>query len=342
MGGSSSRIRNARLFGCVAQSPASFAQTMATSGGPTLKPHLVTAFDPAFFAESITTDHDGNLYVSVSNWVDTCEVLRVTADGKQTKVVAAFPLDICANGFLLGVAFDEENRLHVAVETWAGPTNPGVYRVGNDGTLTLVLSLPAASCPNGLAFYHGDLYVSDSQLGAIWKKRPHDSRVATVPWYQNIPLLAPSGFGANGIAFYRNALYIAVYFADTASTTGSIVRLPLLHDGSPGVPEVVVPPDPLLDAVDGIAFDVTGKLWFTANTSQPIGQWVGGRLGTVDKDGELTILADNPGWLDYPTMVVFGTTFQTRDTLYLTNGGPTYVNVLSFNVGVVGLPLPAR
>ena len=71
---------------------------------------------------------------------------------------------------------------------------------------------------------------------------------------------------------------------------------------------------------------------------------VGGRLGIVEHDGTLRILADNPGWLDYPTMVVFGTTFRTWGTLYMTNGGSNagQPNVPSFYAGVPGLPLPAR
>jgi len=331
------------------QSTASFAQTMATSGGSMLKPHLITSFEwdsmHQLFAESITAGRDGNLYLGVSDNVPSglCQIVKFTPDGKQKTVVANFPFNTCANGFLLGVAFDEENRLHVAVDSGSPGPNPGVYRVGDDGAITSVLSLPADSFPNGLAFYEGDMYVSDSTLGAIWKKRPHDSIVATVPWYQNISLLAPSGFGANGIAFYRKALYIGVYCADTGSgcSTGSMVRLPILHDGSPGVPEIVVQPDPRLAGVDGIAFDVFGKMWFTVNTGS---DGLGGRLGTLDEDGTLRILADSPGWLDYPTMVVFGTTFWTQGTLYLTNcginGGQS--NVLSFNVGVPGLPLPVR
>ena len=63
----------------------------------------------------------------------------------------------------------------------------------------------------------------------------------------------------------------------------------------------------------------------------------------MDRDGTLRVLADNPGWLDYPTMVC-GTTFRTRDTLYLRNGGLNVgqPNVLSFYFGVPCLPLPVR
>ncbi|MGA7413758.1 MAG: hypothetical protein WBW33_25005 [Bryobacteraceae bacterium] len=74
---------------------------------------------------------------------------------------------------------------------------------------------------------------------------------------------------------------------------------------------------------------------------------MGGKLGTLDEHGKLQFLANvtdkNNQWLDYPTMVVFGRTFRDRETLYLTNGGfnAGHANVLSFNVGVEGWPLPA-
>jgi len=340
-------------------------QRMANGFGAMFKPNVVTSFpcdptaiiDPSkanicLVPESITADHEGNLYVGLTNWVSwfqnplweewaKCQIMKITPDGTQIPV-AVFPNESCPTTLLAGVAFDEENRLHVAVYSWSTDNNTsGVYRVETDGTQTRVLSLPADSFPNGLAFFNGDMYVSDSALGAIWKKGRHDGVIASVPWYPNAGLLAPSGFGANGIAFYQNALYIAVSNADAAGTTGSIVRLPIRHNGSPGEPEFFVRPDARLCNVDGIAFDLAGRLWFTVNTGQ---SGSGGRLGIVDRDGTLRILADDPGWLDDPTMVVFGTTFRTMGTIFLTNGGMNsgQPNVLSLFVGVPGLPLPAR
>jgi len=320
----------------------SFTAPMLNAGPPQINARLVTSFEwdstHQFFAESITVGRDGNIYGGVSDNLSTlCQIVRFTPDGRQKKVVATFPPTTCdAGGFLLGVAFDEENKLHVIAMTFnpsAGP--PGVYRIGDDGSVTCVLSLPTGSFPNGLAFYHGDMYVSDSALGAIWKKRPHDSTTASVPWFQSIPLLAPQGFGANGIAFFGNALYISV------SDAGSIIRLPILHNGSPGVPEVAAQPDPRLVTLDGIAFDITGRIWFTVNTGSG---GAGGKLGTLDQDGRLKFLADSPGWLDYPVMVVFGTTFWTQGTLYLSNAGFNggQSNILAFDVGVPGIPLPAH
>jgi sugar lactone lactonase YvrE len=324
------------------------AESTALHAETVLKPHLVTTFPPdsrgyAFFAESITADKKGNLYVSLSNWVDTCQVVRMSPDGTEKAVIASFPADFCATGFLLGVAFDDTQRLYVATYN-RGPdvSFQGIYSIDNNGGLTLELSLPAASFPNGLAFHDGYLYVSDSAQGAIWRKGPGDPVVATSPWYTDAKILAPSQFGANGVAFYRDSLYIAVYFADAASTSGSIVRLPIKHDGSP-FPHVVqvVPPDPRLATIDGIAFDILGRLWFTVNNSTP---GVGGKFGFVNLDGSVHILADDPSWLDYTTMVVFGQTFPTMGTIFILNGGLNsgQTNLWSLFVGVPGVRLPAN
>lgn len=334
----------------LAQSPTAGTQSEVTSGGLSLKPKVVVTFpvdwNSSFpFPESVTAGRDGYLYISVTDLLNpnNRQILRVTPEGAHLEVFAALPAVTCNNAVLLGVAFDEEGRLHVAVRGLSTGIS-GVYRAGNDGSMTQVMRLPDNTVPNGIAFYDGDMYVSETTQGAIWKRRRHDPDVATTPWFQNTSILAPTGWGANGIAFYRDALYIAASDAGTDASgkeSGSIVRLPLRHDGSPGHYEFAAPPDPQMFNVDAIAFDGTGKMWLAINTGS---DGAGGKLGTLDECGRLQILADSPGWLDDPTQVVFGTSNGTRDRLYLTNGGLNLYqpNVLSFKVGVAGVTLPAR
>ena len=147
--------------------------------------------------------------------------------------------------------------------------------------------------------------------------------------------------GSNWIWRERDCLLPAFFVHRSCRCWEHCSSLSILHDGTPGAWEYVAPPNPLLVTLDGIAFDVTGRLWFTVNYGS---DGSGGKLGTLDEDGKLRILADSTGWLDYPTMVVFGTTCRDRDTLYLTNGGLNggKPNVLSFDVEVAGLPLPAE
>ena len=278
-------------------SSTALAQPKRISGATNLNPRLFASLQwdstHQLFADSLTAGKDGMLYAGISDYLFTglCYVARFLPNGKQQVLATALAVNF-ANGFLLGVAFSEDNRLYVAFYTWAPGVNPGVYRVEPNGSLTLAFSLPRDSFPNGIAFYSDELYVSDSFKGAIWRKGPHDSAVATTPWYQDSAILAPYGFGANGIAFYRNSLFVAVEDA------GSIIRIAIQHDGSPGARQYATPPDSRLATNDGIAFDVTGRLWFTVNHGS---NGAGGKLGTLDENGTVSTLAASPGWLDYPT-----------------------------------------
>ncbi len=317
--------------------PGPKAQSLLPRGAD-FNPGVVTSFSWDWngfsqFPESIAIDRDGKIYASVTDfWFDNSgpnvgHVVSVSPDGKQ-KVVATIPVP---DGILTGVAFDDDGRLYVNV--WSG--TPGVYRINHDGSTTCVLTLPDGSGPNGIAFYGDVMYVSDSALGAIWKKGPGDSAAPTTAWFEDYNLIGPygghsdSGLGANGIAFYRDGLYIAVYDA------GRIVRVPLNDDGSPGEAVLVVQ-DIKLEQADGIAFDVRGTIWVTLN-------FING-LGTVARDGTFTLVEDNPGWLDYPTQGAFGTTPETRTTLFVSNGGfmDGVSNIISLDVGVRGRRLPAE
>ena len=170
----------------LAQSPDSSAQTLANVHASKINPRLVTTFDPSWFAESITADPHGNFYVSLSSWItNRCQVARVTPDGEQ-KVFATFPSDVCPpNGFLLGVAFDEHNRLHVASATSAGPPS-GVYRVEDNGELTLVLSLPPQQWPQRRCLlWGGSVRLRQHSRSHLEKAAPgqHLRRCALVPKY---------------------------------------------------------------------------------------------------------------------------------------------------------------
>ena len=325
------------------------AQSTPTACAAKTWPRAVACFEydfaHQFFAESITTGPNGELYVSLSDLEvtdgvqhDLCKIVRLRPEDGRQELVVQFGPSICRNGLLLGIAFDEKGRLHVAYANWNDGNGSGIYRVEKDGSYRLAFALPQWTFPNGLAFYGEDMYVSDSSWSVVWKKGAHDKVVATDQniWYPRPNTNdTPLPGSPNGIAFYRHSLYIAII------SPGSILRLPLQHDESPGTWEYVAAPDSRLDTLDGIALDATGRLWFTVNYGS---DQHGGKLGTLQPNGKVTILADSPGWLDYPTMVAFGNTPWNRTTLYVTNGGLNggVSNVLSFPVGVPGLPIPAE
>ncbi|MEI6727747.1 MAG: hypothetical protein WCN81_16200, partial [Actinomycetes bacterium] len=267
---------------------------------------------------------------------DFGEIWKVTPDGHATLVVSK---DITPYGMLLGVAV-RDDRVYVALyDQGAGTISPGVYRV--DGrSLTQVVTLPAGAMPNGLAFHDGRLYITDSVTGRIWRTRV-DGPLAEpkMPWLQDA-LLAPGGdgLGANGLAFRGDDLFVSV------SDSGRIVRIPTRREGMPGAPRVVCERPELVSA-DGIAFDATGDLWITANHGTKGASPAGG-LFRLSPRGALKTVADDPGWLNYPAMLVFGTDRCTRDTLYVENGAyfsaygdGSQPDIQALRVGVPGLPL---
>jgi sugar lactone lactonase YvrE len=293
------------------------AAIKGTPGGPN-GPQVVTTFARAAFPESLAVDGGGNLFVTLGF---SGQVVKVSTDGRQTPI-AELPV---GNGLLTGLAFDASGRLYVAAATFSDDPAPGVFRVNADRSVTRVLTLPADSFPNGLAFHNGVLYVSDSDLGTIWQAT--NGTTNATAWYHD-PLLSPTRkIGANGIAFWRDSLYVAV------ADAGRIIRIPLGVGGTSGTATVVTEQQ-LLSSADGIAFDVAGNLYIAVNDTN--------RLYRLAPDGALARLADRSDGLSYPTMPAFGTTRTTRTTLYLTNGALANgtPDIQMFDTGVRGLPLP--
>ena len=279
---------------------------------------VITTFSPGDFPESLAVDGQGNLYASLGF---IGEVVKVTPGGQQHPLAH---LDVGgAGGLITGLAFNAAGTLYVADATFQASPPPGVFRIGADGTVSRVATLPADSFPNGLAFRDGDLYVSDSSLGAIWRLSPAGKLTS---WLAS-PLLAPkTSIGANGLAFWHGSLYVSV------ADSGTIVRVPLGAGGQPGTP-VVIAQSSLLRTADGIAFDVHGNLYIAVNDN---------RLVQLAPSGALTQLAAKNNGLAYPTMPAFGTTPATRTTLYVTNGALSNgtPDIVALDAGVSGQPLP--
>ena len=279
------------------------------------------------FAESAVMDRDGTLYVSVTTWTaegsNRGQVWRITKQGQVSLFGPA--IDV---GILTGLALDDEGRLYAGLFDWDDPSiPPGVLHI-DARSVTRVLTLPGgtwgeASMPNGLAFRGGDLYVSDSAHGAIWKTHPRGARndVQTTPWFQD-PVLAPTvGFGINGIVVDRHGIDAVV------SDTGTVVRIPMNAAGRPGAVRVVVS-DPSLVSADGLTRGPDGALWISVNYLD--GQ-SSGAIARVDGRGSLRVVLSGD-WLAYPTQPLFGTTASTATTLYVANGGldvPGTANVVA-------------
>jgi len=291
----------------------------------------MTAGDYGAFLEGMAADSHGNLFGSLTTWgyasedgsvaeSNIGEVWRVAPNGDKTLVATK---DLSPNGMFTGVAVDRSGHVYVALYDFGDPAVVGssIFRVGPGDGMTKVAALPQGTMPNGIAFSGGRLYITDSASGAIWRVRLGSGVVtAKTAWLENAllaggdPATDPTmmGLGANGIAFRGDRAYVGV------SDYGRIVSVPVRADGSAGRLKVLCKRPELVTA-DGIAFDALGRLWVTVNAGTT-GSSPSGALYCLSTSGAVRQHVDDPSWLNYPVMPVFGTTKSTSHTLFIANG----------------------
>src|SRR5262249_41090641 len=159
----------------------------------------------------------------------------------------------------------------------------------------------------------GNVYVSDSFQGAIWKVPATGTGAApqTIPWVQD-PLLKTTGdppFGANGLGF--NKAQNILFVANTGNDT--IVQIPV-SGGTAGTPAIFVNS---INGADGLVIDRDDNLWGAAHHSDQI--VVGDKTGKViAKLGDFEGLVNDgtPKGLLFPASPAFS---RDRKTLYVTN-----------------------
>jgi sugar lactone lactonase YvrE len=284
--------------------------------------------------EGLAVDKQGNFYVGIA---PTGEIKQVTPEGQVTTFANLPPP---GSGFMTGIAADRQGNLYVALASF-NPDTHGIWKVSNDGSnVDLFVSLPEGGLPNLPAFdRQGNLFVSDSFLGRIWKI---DHKGNATVWKED-PLLeaAPGGplnlpVGVNGIAFDHNQRHL--YAANTLG--GRIVRILLNPDGTAGEVEVIVEDHALLEGADGIAFDNRENLYVAVNSQN--------RLVKMSPDGNVGVVTEG-GPLQFPASLAFGAGRESKN-LYITNfailnaqgiaPGDPKPALLVLSVGTPGQPLP--
>lgn len=266
---------------------------------------VLQTFDPMLgqLPESITADDSGNFYLTVGG------TLRKYTVDHQLITLATIPIP--AGAVTLGVKVGPQGNIYVVSAGFTpSPAAAFVWRVSPAGQVSLFATLPPEGIPNDLVFdAQGNMYVTDSGLGQIWKIDPAGNPEV---WFADPLLLGnaanPVGvihaLGANGIAFDRARRYLYVSNTDY----GRIVRIGFHRGRAQGIE--VVTTNELLRGADGIAFDAFGILYVAVNSTD--------RIVTVGRDGAVSVLAEGSP-LDAPSSLVFGTRCFDRRTLYVTN-----------------------
>lgn len=214
--------------------------------------------------EGITADSGGTLYAAGLSG----NICVVDQSGNVTRVIP-----VAAGNALLGELFDD-GKIYVADNN--GDFSGG--RVTRVDVATGAVSVVASGFANTNAFERdasGNLYVSDSFAGAVYKVNPATG--AKTQWVQSDLLRSHGfpGFGANGLAF--DSSQSNLYVANTGDDR--IFRVAVNPDGSAGALSIFADGATIdarqhttgsLNGADGIAFDRSGRLWVCANQADEI------------------------------------------------------------------------
>jgi sugar lactone lactonase YvrE len=272
-------------------------------GAPTVS--ILTDLDPAstdrtVIVESITADRSGVLYLPDRV---TGNILRVDpkspkavvvgriepreVDGKR---VSAGPSGIAFNSqgdlFVAATAFGEVVRIRGAELDQAKPGLAQTFATGTPGA-------------NGIAFdRQGNLFVGAGASGIVYRVGPNGGVAEAAAQIDKHVRTLPDGktqqqIVANGVAFDANGV---LHVTDTAR--GAVWKVVIGPNGKGGKPELLAQ-SPLLDGIDGLAFDRAGTLWVVANEINAVATITpGGQVRQVAKNG-------SQGPLEFPSAIVF-------------------------------------
>ena len=222
--------------------------------------------------EGLTVGPDGNIYVPTFGFntkgrIDTgnAKLFVISPNGKvigNVRIANSSP-------HMLGLAFNPVTGDLLVLDFGAGNVLKVDPKTGNS---SVFMGPVANSGLNALTFdKSGNVYVSDSFNGVIWKTGK--SGGAFAPWSSGVllqpgvPPLTPPGltppFGANGVEF--NNAGTMMYVANTAFH--QIIQIPVTASGAAGKAKVFITG---INAPDGIMVDRDDNIWVCANQEDEI------------------------------------------------------------------------
>jgi WD40 repeat protein len=209
--------------------------------------------------EGITVErHSGDVYVTGFNptGAGAGQIYVFGDNGQYKRTITVAP----SSSALLGLAFHPNTHALLVLDIGAGnllDVDP------HTGAATAIMSAGPGAGLNALTFDHdGNIYVSGSFSGAIYKTGPNGG-AATI-WKQD-PLLTTTGFppfGANGLQFNRDES--ALFVANTGNDT--VVRI-ANSSGTAGDATVFTNS---INGADGLMLDEHDNVWVCANQSDEI------------------------------------------------------------------------
>ncbi|HWN50788.1 MAG TPA: SMP-30/gluconolactonase/LRE family protein [Xanthobacteraceae bacterium] len=217
--------------------------------------------------EGLTVGPDGNIYTTSFGFntkgalTGPAALFVIRPDGKLVRQV----LIAGSTPHMLGLGFNPVNKFLLILDFFAGKVLNVDPMTGNSSVF-MTLSPPPANGLNALTFDKlGNVYVSDSFAGVIWKTGPNGG--TPTPWSTD-PLLRPGTgltppFGANGIEF--NNAGTVMYVANTAFH--QIIQIPINPNGTAGTASIFITG---INAPDGIAIDKNDNLWVCANQEDDV------------------------------------------------------------------------
>ncbi len=209
--------------------------------------------------EGITADHSGDIYVSGFSPTSPAGPGKVFVfDGDTGRLTRVLSIAGSSNA-LIGLGFEPRPDGQLLVIDLG---TSKVFRVNPyTGAATVFMTVPGEGHGlNALTFdRHGNVYVSDSFQGVIWRTGPAGGE-GTI--WASSPLLTTSGFppfGANGVAFNNagTALFVANTGNDTVVRIDTATRAASVFTNS-------------INGADGLIIDDDDNLWVCANQSDEI------------------------------------------------------------------------
>jgi len=236
--------------------------------------------------EGLTVGPDGNIYVptfgfnTAGSTTGPATLFTISPNGKVIRQVTikASPQ---ASPHMLGLGFNPVSNRLLILDFGSGLATGTANVLDVDpvsGNASLFATVPTVAgsgtvpAINALTFDKaGNVYVSDSFQGIIWKA-PVSCHGCQMTQWSNFPSLLGPGtgltppFGANGIEFSND--YSTLYVADTAFH--QIIQIPVTGSGgnlTAGTPSILITG---INAPDGIAVDHRGNIWVCANQEDEI------------------------------------------------------------------------